>query len=475
MKPFFRLACCVALACSLQAQAAEWTLKLSTSLAQSYSDNIRMVAQGQPQQGDWVTQLSPGLALTAEGPRLKLDARYQMLNQFYTANRAQDSTRHQLNANAHSEWLADLLFLDGTASIGQQSVSALAAPAMNSINISANRADITTLSLSPYLRHRFGSDADGELRYNRSEFASTAAGLANSQTDRLNLKLDSGTAFRSLGWSLAYSVQQSRYSNYLKPINNENAHAQLSYHLTPRFALTALTGYEKSDYVATGLPPVGAIYSAGFSWQPSPRSSIEASAGQRYFGNNYALTAKHRTRRTNWSVSYNEDITTTQAQFLAAALTPANTLMPVNLLSNQVFLQKRLQATSTLTGRRNTLTFSLYDISRSAQTPQMQNLILLGPANLALGNNSNQLGGNVVWTTQFTPQSSGNLMLNYAVSQFPGLAITSTDRNLQLGYSTRLQSDLSGHFDWRHNQRSSNAPGAGYQENALSASLTMKF
>lgn len=457
------------------ASAADWTLKLSMNLAESYSDNIRMAAPGR-QQSDWVTQVNPGMTLDVEGPRLKLSTHYQMQNQFYLINRQQNSTKHQLTANAHTELINDQLFMDGSASIGQQAISALGAQALNNINITANRADIVTLTLSPYLAHRFGSDADGEIRYTQSQFNSNAAGLANSQTGRLSLKLDSGEAFKSLGWSFNYSRQQASYSNYLRPINNENYSGNVSYQITPRFTLNAVAGYEKSDYVSIGKVPVGAIYTAGFSWEPSSRTTLQASAGQRYFGNNFSLNAKHRTRRTTWNLTYSEDITTTQAQFLANATNPAQAQAgPVNLLSNQVFLQKRLQSSVTLNGKRNTVTFTLYDALRNAQTPQNQNLALLGAANLALGNNSQQLGGNLFWSSKITPYTTANLSLGYAVNTFPGITATSYDRNFLFGITSQLQSKLNSHFEWRHNQRTSNLANSDYMENALSASLMMQF
>lgn len=478
-RPFFRLLSIVcAIAALLPAQpaiAAEWRLKLSLNIAETYSDNIRMASRGN-ERSDWVTQVSPGLAITAEGPGLKLNTRYQMQNQLYAANQQRNSTRHLLNADAHRELIKSQLFIDGSASVSQQNISALGAQAINNINLTANRADVTTLTISPYLVHRFGSEADGEIRYTQALVNTNAAGLANTRTSRLALKLDSGEAFKSLAWHLNYNQQQSSYSNFVQTINTSTYTGNLSYRITPRFALNAVAGYEKSDYNPTGRPPAGPIYSAGFSWAPGTRTTIEASAGQRYFGSNFALNAKHHSRRTTWSMSYNEDITTTQAQMLANTGTfnqPQSG--PTNLLSNQVFLQKRLQTSATLNGQRNTLTFTLFDVLRNGQTPQTQNIALFGVANQALGNNSKQLGGTAFWSSKITPHTTSNLTLGYAVNSFPSLGITSYDKNLQLGISTQLQTKLNSLIEWRRNQRNANLANSDYMENTLSASLMMQF
>lgn len=462
-----------ALLLTRSALAAEWRLKLSMNMSESYSDNIRLAPRGS-ERGDWVTQATPGLALTATGPRLKLTAQYQMQNQFYAANNQQNSTRHQLNADAHSTLINNQLFLDGRATLGQQNISPLGAQAVNNINITSNRADVMTLVISPYLRHRFRELSNAEVRYTHSLVNTTAAGLANSQTQQLALKLDSGDTFRILAWGVDYNRQQSLYSNYLLPINNESYTANLSYLITPRFALTATAGHEKSDYIAIGTPPAGSVYSAGFSWKPSMRTTLEASAGHRYFGSNYMLNAKHRSRRTTWSMSYSEDITTTQAQFLAN--TGTQTLPgPVNLLSNQVFLQKRLQTSMTIEGRRNQLMFTLFDATRDAQTAQAQNIALLGLTNQTLANNSRQLGGNAFWSSKISPHTTTDLNTGYVRTLFPSLAATTYDMNIQLGITTQLQPKLSSLLQLRHNQHNSSLLVGDYRENAFMASLLMQF
>jgi len=455
------------------ASAAEWTFKLSLNLTETYSDNIRLATRGN-EQPDWVTQISPGLALNATGPRLKLSALYQMQNQFYAQNFQQDSTRHQLNADARTELLNNRLFLDGTASIGQQNISALGAQAINNFNITANRADVMTLTISPYLQHRFQSVASGELRYGHSVVNTNATGLANNQTDRLLLKLDSGDSFKSLVWGLNYNKQQASYNNYVQAVNSQTYGGNLSYLITPRFALTAGAGYEKSDYLSIGTQPVGSFFSSGFSWAPSERTHIEARLGRRYFGKNYALNARHRSRRTTWNANYSEDITTTQAQFLDSAATPTQPIPgPVNLLNNRIFLQKRLQTSVTLNGRRNVLMLTLFDVLRDAQTPQTQNLALPGAA--AQGDRSKQLGGNAFWSSKIGPYTAANLTTGYVKNTFPALGATSHDKHIQLGIAMQLQTRLNGLVEWRHTRRNFSQMIGDYQENAVTASLLMQF
>lgn len=161
---------------------------------------------------------------------------------------------------------------------------------------------------------------------------------------------------------------------------------------------------------------------------------------------------------------------------MAGTVTPAQPLPgPVNFLSNRVFLQKRLLASMTIEGKRNTLMFTLFDAMRDAQTPQIQNLALFGATDLAQSDRSKQLGGNAFWSSKISPHTTSNLMLGYVKNNFPALGITSYDKNIQFGINVQLQSKLNGLVEWRHNQRNSGQIAGDYQENALTASLLMQF
>ena len=59
------------IACS--AWAARWDVVPSVFVRETYTDNITL-APGALKQSEWVTQLIPGIAVTATGARLRFDA-----------------------------------------------------------------------------------------------------------------------------------------------------------------------------------------------------------------------------------------------------------------------------------------------------------------------------------------------------------------------------------------------------------------
>ena len=159
-------------------------------------------------------------------------------------------------------------------------------------------------------------------------------------------------------------------------------------------------------------------------WQPTERTNIAFSGGQRFFGDTYNALASHRTRLTVWDASYDENMTTFNQQargfggevwrlgergfgrrlwrggFGQAALVrlqpayhsaksgsqsrahPARTgaallgmglsgsfFDPTNFLTNRLFLQKRFQASFALNGLRNTFVVRGFNMTRQALSP----------------------------------------------------------------------------------------------------------
>ncbi|BAN36751.1 hypothetical protein SCD_n02952 [Sulfuricella denitrificans skB26] len=506
----FPATCSIATAMLLvysHAGAAEWKISPSLDLKETYTDNVKLAPSGQ-EKSEFITQVNPGISLTGTGPRLKLNASYVMQNLVYAEESSQNTMNHLLNASANAELVDDLLFLDGRAAISQQNISLSGPQAADNVNTTGNRTEVQTYSVSPYLRHKFSNFASTEVRYTHDEVSTGGSGLWNSQSDRIQLGLNSGSAFSTLGWGLNYSSGKTSYGNTTNTpdIDTEVLSGNLSYPVTPKFRLTATGGYEKNNYISIGTKPDGSFWSAGFSWTPSATTSLDASAGRRFFGDTYSLAASHRTRLTTWSLGYSEDITSTRDQFLIpATIDTASFLnqllaatMPdpvirklyvdaitlrvgpslaesVNYLTNRLFLQKRLQASVAVTGAKNTLILSLFHATRDAQTSQTQDSTLFGSSALALSDSTKQVGGNAFWNWRIGPRTSANINAGYTRNSYPSLGRTDNDKTIRLSLTRQFQPKLNGSVELRRLQRDSSQDSGDYSENALTASLFMRF
>lgn len=486
--------------------ATEWKITPSLDLKETYSDNIKLAPQGN-EKSEFVTQINPGVSLTGTGPRLKVNARYGMQNLVYAEENSRNTTRHQLNAGANAELVDDLFFLDGKASISQQNISSFGPQTTDNVNITDNISETRTYSISPYLRQRFDGFASSELRYTHDSVETGTGGLFASQSDRILFGLNSGTAFKTLGWGLKYNKQIIDNSS-ARTVEMETVSGNLGYLISPKLSLTATGGYEKNNYLSIRGKPEGSFWTAGFSWAPAERTSVIASAGRRFFGSTYSLTANHRTRKTAWSLGYSEDITTTRDQFLvpvtidtasflnqlwAASIPdpvmrqqivdafildtgiPTSLSEPVNYFTNRFFLQKRLQASVALNGMKNTLVFSMFNMLREAQTSQEMDSALLGTSNLALNDNTRQTGVNALWNWRISPLTSANMSAGYTRTSSPATDRKDDFKSIRLGLTRKFQPKLNGSLDFRHNRRDSNQSGSDYSENAITASLFMRF
>lgn len=477
------------------ATAAEWKITPRVGLTEIYTDNVRLTPAG-TERSEFITQVSPGLTIVGDGPRLQVRANYEMQN-FAYGRQGSFSSNHQFTGVADAELVDQLFFLNGKASVSQQPISPFDTQALSNANQTGNRTDVRTYSVSPYLRHRFGSAAIAEMRYSHDASASTAGGLLDSNSDSIRLSVDSGTAFRTVGWGWRYSRQDTDYDN-ANSLRSEETAASLRYLLTPRFALTSSAGYEKSDYLALGAKPQGSFWQAGVAWAPTSRTNLEASGGHRYYGKSYSLSARHRARRTVWSLGFSDQVSTTQSQFqipvtpdtqafitqleqtpgldpqvLADLTSLLNT--PINSLTNRVFLEKRWQGSVALNGAKNTLLLSVFDANRNALTASTIDGALLGATNIALQDNTHQRGIGAMWNWHPTSRSSLSLGANQSRAESFSTGLVTNTRTWQIGLTRRYHPNLKGTLELRRLQQDFNQPGRDVRENAVTASLLMTF
>lgn len=487
--------------------ATDWKVSPTLNLIETYSDNVRLAPPGN-EKGDYITQVNPGITIAGTGPRLQIDARYLMQNLFYAEEKNRNSTNHLFNARANAELVDDYFYLDAKSSISQQSISPLAPITFDNTNIINDRTEVRTYSISPYFHHNFGSLVSSKLRYTHNAVDTNAKGLLDSRANNILFQLKSGPAFNRQGWELNYSKENIDYIKAFTDTENEKYSLKLSYKILSKFSLTASGGYEKHNYLSINKNPEGPFWLAGFSWVPSDRTSIAASAGKRFYGNTYSLMADHRTRRTVWSLGYNEGITNTNSQFVLPATIDtaifldqlwsssipdpvirkqivddfiiqnglsASLANPVNFLTNRVFLQKLFQASLAISGAKNTILFSMLSMLRESQTSQISDSALFGINNMALSDTSKQLSANILWNWKISARNSTNVGIGYIRNSFPAIDRQFDTKSMNISLIRKFQPTVSGSLGLRHIQRESSDAINEYSENAITASVQMIF
>jgi uncharacterized protein (PEP-CTERM system associated) len=507
LPPFTSTAAIVALLTACHASAAEWRVTPRLDIRQTYTDNVRLAPRGS-EQSDFITDLSPGLNVSANGPGLKLKADYAFQYLRYANDGKGNSSFHRLNAATGVDLIKNLFSFDGNASISQQSISLNGVRATDNYAITDNRTTVRTFTASPYLHHEFRGFATAELRYTHTTVDTSANVMSSSQSDGLRLSVNSDSSSRKLGWGINYNTQRNSLAN-ADAVNSSTASGNLRYLVTPQFSLNATGGYDKYDYLATaGTPgPEGRFYSGGFSWQPTERTTLAASAGRRFYGKTYSLSSSVRSRASVWRLSYDENITTslsqfgltttdstadflnqlfrssipddaqrqqTVDQFIATTGLPATLTHSINYLTNQFFLQKALRASVAITGAKNTVVFTAFNVSRQPQSVQSAPEALAGLSALTTGD-TRQTGLDALWNWRVTALT--NAMLNADITKSKTNFNSTEERlkTIRAALAFRLQAKLNGVVELKHAVQTSGASGNNYRENAVSASLMMKF
>jgi uncharacterized protein (PEP-CTERM system associated) len=329
---------------------SNWVATPSLKLAETYTDNVFLSRDGL-QHSDWITQITPGISVTTNGPRLRLDAFYAPELVYHAQTEREDKLFHRGNANGTLEVADELLFLEGGARVDQYDVSLQGPLTASNANITGNRTTATSTHLSPYLQRNIGSAARAEARltYTRLESDQNQQALPDNTGRRVFLSLANGPAYKLLTWDLAYTGESIDYETH-QQTTTEVLIANARRSITSTVGLLARAGYERYD---TGLPDAleDPRYSAGFDWTPTPRTRVAATAGQRLGDETYSFEFRHRTRLTSWNVTYEEDVTTSREQFfLPGTQTTAGTLDPMFLSSTRIRLRGRRQCRSSSRG-----------------------------------------------------------------------------------------------------------------------------
>lgn len=505
----------MAMAFAMPAHALDWRLERSVGASASITDNANQSATDP--ENALILSVTPSFTLRSQGSRrVQATLQYGLTGVARFGEDQSTDLYHNLNAIGKAELVEDFLFIDGSARISQELISLFGSPADAEINDS-NRATVGTYSISPYIQKRLGTFANAQARYTNSGAIFENDVAADSSVNAFSAALASGTRFTDLSWGLNYSIRNAENRNAATAAANddttfERASASVGYALTRKFRVFGTVGQDWNEYLSA-TDTDGSSWSAGFGWAPTRRTSIEASVGERYFGNTYSFSGSHRTRKSRWTARYYEDVSDITQQFLEqtsrvfwvcdngsggelveALVDPGGCIGPIsagqlaliasselgvstadlvaagllNIASaNGVYIIKGLTAGVSWDVGRLGFGLSAYDTRRFYQ--------LLGDAeDQVVG-----VTGSVSYRLSPRTTASSSLSLSRTSTDIL-LAAGGAPREddlvtLSLGLNHSFADKLNGALIFRHTQRDSNAADADYEENRLTASVNMRF
>ncbi|HHS84137.1 MAG TPA: TIGR03016 family PEP-CTERM system-associated outer membrane protein [Gammaproteobacteria bacterium] len=323
---------------------AKWSVEPSLKTGVSLSDNAGLVSDnGLPAFGkrrhDIISEVTPGLWLKGAGSRYRLNAVYRMQNLFYAQQKQYDVTNNQLEAVGDGEIFRDHLFFDAEVYNYQNPLYAYPGiPA--DYYLPGNRADITTLKLSPYFRKDFGNTARMVMRYTYEQIQ-VEKRASDGITRRFNFRMANKRWGRD-AWNIRYKKERLERGGFFL-LDHETAEGNFRYRFGRRFSLLARAGsenhnlgasttwtrqYENGNYWAGGVGlrirrtlRLDTLYGDHFkmirtTWNPSRRADFELSWRDRDYGMNPGESWRGefsvRFRRSVWLTSYQEMVVSQQ-------------------------------------------------------------------------------------------------------------------------------------------------------------------
>ena len=294
-----RLAACVVVGGGLSAGGAQAqepgvgraiTLSASAEAQLSYVVDSR---KGGLRGGDFVSELRPTLQLNSRMGRLVGSLNYGLGLLHHSEPFEGDRVQNQLNAQFSAEAVERWLYVDGSASIVQQPLSAFGTQSVaGSSQFNPNVIEVGTVSLSPSVRGVFGSAVSYEARLNATATNGRRSIAADSSQTGGYFTLSSAFGGAPIGWSL---VARSQLNDFRagRQTQSDRYTAGLSFNPDADLSLAWRGTYEALKVVDLLK---GSYYygGGGLTWRPSPRTRVQVDADGLYFGSAYRVLLEHR-------------------------------------------------------------------------------------------------------------------------------------------------------------------------------------
>lgn len=274
-----------------------WIPQASLSLGSTITDNATLSARGR-ETTDVMLRTAATIGLKRSTGRLKVNASYAPMVISYLNESQSDRLLNSLSGTASLEAIDNLLYVDARATIAQTFISPFAAQPSDVASSTSNRTEMRTIGLSPYVRGQIAGAGTYQLRHDVTFTTSSPGDFPDVITNRSSVQL-AGEQGKLFVWSGDYSYSMTQFGS-LPSYTNQVGRLRYTGYFDPEFIAYVSGGYEANDLVSR--KDSGSIVGAGFTWQPNPRTKLNATTERRYFGNSVTVSASHQTRMSLWQL-----------------------------------------------------------------------------------------------------------------------------------------------------------------------------
>lgn len=437
------------------------TFETRLSINQTWTDNVRLTPVGEAER---ITEVSPGFRLVLNKARLKGFFDYTLNGLAYAGGTSPNRSLNALSTNMALEAIDNTFFIEASGTISQQAVSAFGLQSIDNTNLNANRVEVATYRLSPYLQGRLGGFANYLVRVGRTVTASDSKSFAGNEATNASVALKGDLGPKGLGWTVDVGRQTVSYSAG-RTTENDRQLVGLTFALSPQFSLSAEGGTESSNFASLDKEAY-AVSGLGLTWTPMESTNLTVNARRQSYGDTHQLNFNHRTGRTVWQFSDGKDLTQAPnlqgsaslgsvydlyfAQFAYLQPDPVARAQLVNAYlqnygmapdiatgtgfsASSLSLQRRQQLSFALLGVRDTITF-LASQSKSSRLDTLSTAI----DDFTTASDVQQQSLSVNFAHRLTPHSSLGLMLSRAQTTGVTQAQTTKLSSANLSWTSRV-------------------------------------
>lgn len=436
-------------------EAAEWDISksLGVSVQEVYSDNVDRVNEGAQSQFSTQAFLTPRISLTGKGARANVDLTGSL------AYRAGDGTARsftpRIDARGDAELVRNHLFLDATVNVTERVIDPFGDVTLDGVNDSGNSTISYQYSLSPSYKTRIGDLGTLTARYEFRGTTFSDDGGTDSSDNSFNVALDTDSDGSRFTWGVRTDYRKSNYSG-----DDERdflaTDVDLGFRFNRHWRMQGTLGREWNDYPSDENTIGGFRWTLNTTWTPTPRASLGIGYGGRYFGSTPTLDFTYKHRKSSMALSYSRVVTDSNRQLATLETDPVTgQIFPVSVLSNDVFVDQRLTASYTLTGKRSTLNLSATNSKQESQSGLQESEL-------------SKLGMSV--SRSLSNRISGNASVNWYQQDRADDDSAQTWQGT-LGFSVNLGQRTSLNANYLYNKRDGDQASENYVENRVTLSL----
>ena len=444
---------------------------------------------------DTVTQLRPGLRVDSRSGRVVGSLEYNLnLSHHTKADFQGQNVQNFLTANVQAEAIEHWMYVDAAANITQQPASAYGQQSASAgSDDNANRIEVGTVRVSPYVRGSLASALNYELRLNGTATNGRRSMAADSSSTGGSFALSSAVPGALIGWDLTASSQTLGFRTGRKT-QTDRVQARLSWFPDPDLTLNVRGGQESTD-VADVVKTRYDNWGAGLTWRPSPRTRAQFDLDERYFGRSHQVTLEHRLASSSIRFTSSRDAVNgadptaagqrvTLYQLLDRMLTSsipdatqrdaevrlilqnanadANQLVSGGSINSAVTVTERNELNLGYTGHRMTGSLQAFSSKKRSLDPS------------ATGTEPLQQWGYIAMASyQLTTTAQLNLMGSRLITQATAVQAGTDLKSLSLGWSNLVARRTTMGFNARYSVF--NSATDPYRQIAVLASLSQRF